>query len=186
MLEASRTVPYPRKALKPLRGLQWVMFIALTIEVYMLFITFTCLAWSAGMSSQPLHPGERLELIFSTGFRVAVDSKSGKAQPRSRAQFGVVPHLITNFRVSRTPNRRTALPWQRLTAKSTVYSLIGAPNNQSSWQTAGYSSLFQHARSQQQLNLWFSYSITKCIGICYTCILNPHVLKMGFCSKICY
>lgn len=162
------------------------MFIALTIEVYMLFITFTCLAWSAGMSSQPLHPGERLELIFSTGFRVAVDSKSGQAQPRSRAQFGVVPHLITNFRVSRTPNRRTALPWQRLTAKSTVYSLIGAPNNQSSWQTAGYSSLFQHARSQQQLNLWFSYSITKCIGICYTCILNPHVLKMGFCSKICY
>lgn len=144
MLEASRTVPYPRKALKPLKGLEWVM--VLTIGVYLLFITFTCLAWSAEASSQQLLPGECQGLIFSTGFWVAVDSKSGQAEWRSRAQFGVAPHLGTNFRVCRTPNRRTALPWQQLTAKSTVYNLIGAPNNQSSWHTADYSSLFQHGK----------------------------------------
>lgn len=47
------------------------------------------------------------------------------ALQRSKAQFGVAPHLCTNFRVSRMPNRSTALPWQRLTAKSTVFHLIG-------------------------------------------------------------
>lgn len=142
MLEASRTVPYPRKALKPLKGLQWVTVMVLTIRLYVRFITFTCLAFSARASSRRLLPGERQELIFSTGFWVVVDSKSGQAQQRSRAQFGVAPHLCTNFRVSRTPNRRTASPWQQLTAKSTVYNLIGAPNNQSSRHTADYSSLF--------------------------------------------
>lgn len=142
MLDASTTVPYPRKALKPLKGLWWVMVMVLTIGVYLLFITFTCRAWSAGPSSRRLLPGERRELIFSTGFWAVVDSKSGQAQWRSRARFGVAPHLCTNFRVSRTPDRRTALPWQQLTAKSTVYNLIGAPNNQSSRHTADYSCLF--------------------------------------------
>lgn len=65
--------------------------------------------------------------LFNRFFGVVVDSKSGQAQQRRGAQFGVAPHLGTNFRVSRTPNRRTALPWQQLTAKSTVYNLIGAP-----------------------------------------------------------
>ena len=80
MLEASRTVPYPRKALKPLKGLQTVIVMILTIGVYLLFITFTCLAWSAEASSRQLPPGERQGLIFSTGFWVSVDSKSGQAQ----------------------------------------------------------------------------------------------------------
>lgn len=106
------------------------MVMVLIIGVYLLFITLTCLAWSAGASSRQLLPGEASGAYLFNRFWVAVDSKSGQAQLRSRAQFGVVPHLGTNFRVSRTPNRRTTLPWQQLTAKSTVYSLIGAPATQ--------------------------------------------------------
>lgn len=136
MLEGSRTVPYPRKALKPLKGLWWVMVMALSVGVDPLFITFTCFAPRARMSSQQLPPRVCQELIFSTGFGVAVDSKSGPSQRRSRAQFGVAPHLGTNFRDSRAPNGRKALPWQQLTAKSTINNLIGAPNNQSSQLTA--------------------------------------------------
>lgn len=59
-----------------------------------------------------------------------MDTKSGQAEQKE-AQSGVAPHLYTNFRVSRTPNRRTALPWQQLTAKSAVFNLIGAPDNPS-------------------------------------------------------
>lgn len=55
------------------------MVMVLTIGVYVLFITFTCLDWSAGVSRQQLLPGERRELIFSTGFWVVVDIKSGQA-----------------------------------------------------------------------------------------------------------
>lgn len=68
--------------------------------------------------------------------------RAGGVKERRRAQFGVAPHLSTNFRVSRTPNRRTALPWKLLTAKSTVHNLKGAPNNQSSQHRADYSSSF--------------------------------------------
>lgn len=127
MSEASRTVPYPRKALEPLKGPQCMRVIVTIITAYLLFITFTCLALERGDVSPATASRGAPGLIFSTGFRLVLDSKSGNAQQRSRAQFGVAPHLCTNFRVSRMPNRRTASPWQQLTAKSTVYYLIGAP-----------------------------------------------------------
>lgn len=95
---------------------------------------FRCSCRSAALrrsteaSGRRPHPGEHQQLIFSTGFSGLIwTANRGRLSRRSGAQSGVVPHLCTNFRVSRTPNRRTALPWQQLTAKSTVYFLIGAP-----------------------------------------------------------
>lgn len=127
MLKGSRTVLNPRKDLKPIKGLWWVMIMVLTIWVSLLFITFSCFAQSASVSSQRPLPRACQMLIFSTGIRVSVDSQSGQSPGRSRAQFGVAPHLDSNVRVSRVPNRRKALPWQQLTAKGTAHNLTGAP-----------------------------------------------------------
>lgn len=139
MLEASRTVPRPRKALKPLKGLQQARVMVPTISADLVFITFTCLALEGrGVGSLSFQ-----QVFFSPSLSLLswLLWTANQALRRRRAQFGVAPHLCTNFRVSSTPNRRTASPRQRLTAKSTVYNLIGAPDNQSSRITDDCSSL---------------------------------------------
>lgn len=117
------------------RGLRWATIMATIIGVYLLFITFTCLACGAGgrLASRGASGG----LSFQQVFMSPLDSKSRQPPPRSGAQFGVAPHLGTNFRVSRTPNRRTALPWQRLTAKKHCLQTERGPSH-----TANYSRLF--------------------------------------------
>lgn len=137
MLEASRTVPYPRKAWKVCEGYGSDYYSVSAIYHFQLpcFGVLGCLA-------SDCFQGSVRSLYFQQVFWVVLDSISGQTQQRSRAQFGLAPHLSTNFRVSRTPNRRTALPWQQLTAKSSVYHLIGAPNNQSPRHTADYGCVF--------------------------------------------
>lgn len=95
-------------------------------------------------------------LSFALLFGFFRRANQGRLCKRSQAQFGVAPHLCTNFRVSRTPNRSTALPWQRLTAKSTVYHLI-APQIISHHSTQPIIAVFfQHGTFRQALNLCFS------------------------------
>lgn len=78
-----------------------------------------------------------------------------EALQRSKAQFGVAPHLCTNFRVSRMPNRSTASPWQRLTAKSTVFHLIGPQIISHRYTQPIIAIFFQHGTFRRGLILCF-------------------------------
>lgn len=99
------------------------------IGVYLLFITFTCPVWGSVEASPQAAAsrGSIRGLSFQQVLRLLWTANQGRLSLRSRTQFGVAPHLGTNFRVSRTPNRKAALPWKQLTAKSTVYSLMALP-----------------------------------------------------------
>lgn len=119
-----------------------------------------------GSSVHPFHlPGPAVqrcqpgvfpgELIFCAAFWVLSERKSGAALQRSKAQFGVAPHLCTNFRVSRMPNRTTALPWQWLTAKSTVYHLTGLQIISHRYTQPIIAVFLQHGTFRRALNLCF-------------------------------
>lgn len=110
----------------------------------------TCPAVQRGLAGVCFQGSLSFALLFGL-FRRA----NHKALQRSKAQFGVAPHLCTNFRVSRTPNRSTALPWQRLTAKSTVFHLIGPQIISHLYTQAIIAVFFQHGTFGRELNLCF-------------------------------
>lgn len=152
MLEEPSTVCHSRKALNLFEGIHCSRLTGLTITAYLPSISSTYLAQQCrDVKLMSVSSGAYLLSCFLG----ILESKSEEALQRSKAQFGVAPHLCTNFRVSRTPNRSTALPWQRLTAKSTVYHLIGPQIISHCYTQPIIAVFFQHGTFRQALNLCF-------------------------------